>query len=654
MKSKISFFNKTVFWKNVTLYWPIWTVYTLTLLFALPFMVWVNYADSLRNGVLTDVEKIECISYTLWIEPYVWIISIMAVVTGMAVYSYLYNSKSANMIHSLPVDRSQLYGTNVITGVAFLTIPQILTFFVTMFICLNYEMTNIEYLAQWLLICLGIDIVAFGIVTFCAFFTGQLVTMPVYAIIINCLSFVFLGIIDVIVGSFAYGVNGAGFINYELAKWFSPIYAIGIDVSMDPYYDKFGNLTGIEVTGAWELLIYVVVAVGLVIAAYFVYQKRNIEQAGDLITVGWVKPIFRWGVGFCGGFLCSIYVTAVLDGLGMPILPLVFIILSIICGIIFYFVADMFVQKSFRVFGKKCWKNCGIFVISLLVSYAALYGYAKYEENLIPDVDDIEYATIEYGYTSKFKGEEAQKVIDMHKEILAHKDIFRNASYNWDVERISVSYMLESGRYISRYYLIPVEQYDGDLFVRLREMEMEADNFLRNTFDENYTEIKEFGNGLLSFTDDNYDYQEFQLSKEVSKKVFDAIIADAKKGTLQPYNAYYGYYYDEYYYEDNYENDVMIESVDDGSVAHVCLYYYAPDDLAERIFNEVRMEDRYWYENYSSWYYDEITGNEYYYTIIGNKVQIEANMSFGSNCTNIIKALIDGGVIESVDVLGWE
>ena len=48
MKSRISFFNKTVFLKNVTLFWPIWAVYTLVLLTLQPVILWFNYNDSYR------------------------------------------------------------------------------------------------------------------------------------------------------------------------------------------------------------------------------------------------------------------------------------------------------------------------------------------------------------------------------------------------------------------------------------------------------------------------------------------------------------------------------------------------------------------------------------------------------------------------------
>ena len=77
MKSKTSFFNRTVFKKNVTLYWPIWVCYLLYGMVKVPGQLWSrlqqqtdmtayarDYAlyNSLRLEV--DVAAIACLLYT--------------------------------------------------------------------------------------------------------------------------------------------------------------------------------------------------------------------------------------------------------------------------------------------------------------------------------------------------------------------------------------------------------------------------------------------------------------------------------------------------------------------------------------------------------------------------------------------------------------
>ena len=56
-------------------------------------------------------------------------IFVMALVTGMALFSYLYNSRACNMIHSMPVTRRQLLSTNVLTGLLFMWIPSLSTLY---------------------------------------------------------------------------------------------------------------------------------------------------------------------------------------------------------------------------------------------------------------------------------------------------------------------------------------------------------------------------------------------------------------------------------------------------------------------------------------------------------------------------------------------
>ena len=123
MKSKISFFNKTIFMKNVTLYWPIWGIYTLISVVMQPGLLWLFNNMSYFANNYNDEMQFRDLMGTVGFTGYVVLIAFGALFAGMALYSYMYNTKSANMIHSLPVDRTQLYGTALISGWAFLIAP---------------------------------------------------------------------------------------------------------------------------------------------------------------------------------------------------------------------------------------------------------------------------------------------------------------------------------------------------------------------------------------------------------------------------------------------------------------------------------------------------------------------------------------------------
>ena len=103
-----------------------------------------------------------------------------AAVMIMAVFSYLYSAKNTNMIHSLPVDRRELFVTNIISASAFMIVPQILTFIITVFVCIGAHITNIQYILYWFGAEAAMTFFALALGAFVAMFTGQLLAFPVY------------------------------------------------------------------------------------------------------------------------------------------------------------------------------------------------------------------------------------------------------------------------------------------------------------------------------------------------------------------------------------------------------------------------------------------------------------------------------------------
>ena len=52
---------------------------------------------------------LDIISPAISMEADMIFIFVMALVTGMAMFSYLYNSRACNMIHSMPVDKAAAF-----------------------------------------------------------------------------------------------------------------------------------------------------------------------------------------------------------------------------------------------------------------------------------------------------------------------------------------------------------------------------------------------------------------------------------------------------------------------------------------------------------------------------------------------------------------
>lgn len=136
MKSKTCCFNKTIFKKNMTHFWPLWALYSCYLIVSLPVGLWFNMRYYLQDDSYSQLQRqVYAISGAMRAAMNPVITFAFAAVMIMAVFSYLYSAKNTNMIHSLPVDRRELFVTNIISASAFMIVPQILTFIITVFVC---------------------------------------------------------------------------------------------------------------------------------------------------------------------------------------------------------------------------------------------------------------------------------------------------------------------------------------------------------------------------------------------------------------------------------------------------------------------------------------------------------------------------------------
>ena len=120
MQSKTSFFNRTLFRKNLSRYWPLWG-FASFVGFLAPAALLVRVIQSGETSVAPL--RVREIYYYL-VADAVPIVSIAyAILCAMAVWSYLYHPRSVSMMHSLPIRREGLFLTNLLSGLAMMAIP---------------------------------------------------------------------------------------------------------------------------------------------------------------------------------------------------------------------------------------------------------------------------------------------------------------------------------------------------------------------------------------------------------------------------------------------------------------------------------------------------------------------------------------------------
>ena len=304
MKSKTFCFNKTILKKNFSHFWPIWVLYNCYLLLILPVNIGINHSSETLMSRTSDQLATLYTVFQYALKPFP--IFIAAAVAAMAVFSYLYSAKSANMIHAMPVTRMELFATNYLSGLLFLLLPEVFAFIVAVFTCLACHITSLEYLFLWLLAVGGISFFALSLASFVAILTGNLVAMPVYYFAANYLYVGVLYIVSQLICLICYGVSDS----WHPGKTciLSPMYYLNNNLRCVTTFDEItGEITAFSIEGLPLVCIYAVVGIVFIFLAVKLYQKRQIECAGDMISFAAIKPVFRWGVAICGGFLLSVF-----------------------------------------------------------------------------------------------------------------------------------------------------------------------------------------------------------------------------------------------------------------------------------------------------------------------------------------------------------
>lgn len=620
MKSKTSFFNPTILKKNVTLFWPIWVCYLIYGLIKVPGRLWLQLQ---QNTSLTEYAKYSAVKYSVELDIDVFAIAVMAVVCGMALFGYLFTQKQAYMIHALPVTREELFFTNLLCGLAFLLIPQFLVFVVTVLLCLAKGIACVQFLAYWLISVMGISFFLFSTVCFCVMITGQIFALPVYFVAMNYIALAISYLVRWEISFLSYGIAISDVPEAVVLRVLSPINYITshVRIRLHEIYDSSQEIVGgtLYYQGGKVLAAYVLAAVVFYALAYYGYKKRRIECAGDMLAFHWVRPVFRWGVGVCVGYFAGVLAAEFFSNVQFAVNHQTMYVLVAVFGIIGFFVAQMFVEKGFRVFHKKILAECSLFLLFVLGSFGAVSAGAGYLENYMPKESDITSAYIYLNYPSEYKGAQIADALDIQKEILERVNLYRNV-YTDQSATVSFSYKLKNGRMVSRSYTIPMDA-DGTEKIgkRLRRQEDMEDNFMEYLVGDDYKKINRFDSGILTTDPSPENYTNINFDRHTAEKLYAAVLADVREGTVQKYNLINPLVND----------DAVTTKLQSASLS---IDFYHTSRTWKDIYQ--RAEDK-----YSQWGED----NTENLSLSGT-----AYLNFGKDCTHIIQTLKECGVIHSV------
>ena len=387
MRSATSYFNFTLFRKNLSRFWPIWGLYGLIWLVLLPI------------GLLTDGDYLTLararlipLQYLDGMSTALFLAAGFGILCAMAVFSYLYSSRSVGLLHALPMRREGLFLTNYLSGLAFLVLPNLAVFFLSLLVEAAFGVLVFSSLFVWLVTACFYCLFFYSFAVFCAMFTGHILALPAFYGILNFLVMGLCFLVNDMAQRFLFGFTGAAWME-TLGLYLTPVayLASGVRVSYydgpAPSYDQVAFLSGLG-------RVFLVGLIGLVLTALAlaVYRRRQLETAGDVVSVAWVRPVFRYGVAFC----CAIALGNLFDSIFDRLLPdgaWTLLFWMLLWGAFGCFVAVMLLRKTFWVF-KSSWKGCCVFLACLAAAMCLMeldgFGF----ESRVPDPARVQTAYV--------------------------------------------------------------------------------------------------------------------------------------------------------------------------------------------------------------------------------------------------------------------
>lgn len=561
MKSKTSFFNFTLYRKNVISFWPIWVVYLLTWIFLILVQITSSLSNAKWESNISKVELNEILSDSVLsttVNPGFFICVAVGLLCAMASFHYLYQRRSIHFFHALPIRREGLFFTNYVSGLSFFLIPNVIILLISILVLNLNGLLNLPVLITWFLATSGICFFFYSFAVFCGMFTGQLLALPIFFGIINILYIGLKYLFGQIIHLFVYGfsfrtaqnlnllpLNTGTLLNPHQYRRLDQMIGLEDNSALSPIYYFMKNLSSRTVTDKSKLFQldsgsiiagYAIAGVLLTLIAFLLHRKYKSEQAGELITISVIKPVFRWGLALCISLLLTILISSTYFKFSNRGIAWIAWIIMFVTGFVGYFIAEMLLSKSFLVFrkGLKGWLIYAATVsIFLLGMEYDLFGYEK----KIPQTADIQRVFLYPEYFSNYIVLEPEATKALHQTIIYHKDQneqFFSQNPFAGYSDLTIDYKLNNGDHLIRSYKIPTSKEEledpSTLSFYYASLINQPDLIFQKIFPEDFSS-EDFIDSEIYIDSSN----SYKFTKNETIQLYQAIIKDIKNGTMGSY-----------------------------------------------------------------------------------------------------------------------
>lgn len=549
MKQKTSLINKTVLKKDITRYSPIWAVYAIILLLTL--FEFGSYDRVIAADNILDSIRV--------MGPFT---AVYAGVCAAFLFMDLFNGRLCNALHAFPLRREGWLCTHILSGLLFSFVPNVLVSLLALPVLQEYA-----YMAPiWLAGATLQYLFFFGSAVLCAVCAGNLIGMAGLYGIFHLITVLVGGLAELFYEPLLYGVeltidSFSRFIPLNQMSGFSYVKFEVIHMTSDPY-GIFHEFIGKD----WLYLgLCAVAGILCILLAWQVYRKRQLEAAGDLLSLKKLSPLFL--------LICTVGAGAVLYLLAEAFSAESYVFLAV-GALVGYFACRMLLGRTVKVFTKRAFLGFGMIIVvmasTLLLTWLDPLGVTRY----VPTLDKIESAAVigadkgnefypttlgpfffyvEPDDTTGFKltdEKELAELQDFHRQLIQYRP---DSSVEYRPSaKVTISYTLDSGRVIRRHYKV---EPDSELFQKAGKYY----NDLRYIFEVNDPQI-------LYEVFESVTIEKFAEDKNYSIKItdqkdigglIDAIQKDCEAGVMAQNWIFHDLYEESYYLDFSADNRIF-------------------------------------------------------------------------------------------------
>lgn len=661
--------NPTIFRKNITRFWPIWALYLAIMVFMMPVALYnnVRYLSRTSGNEMLPIsvfeeallsDKLEALLQVLNMNLLPVVIAIFSIMAAVAVFSYLYMSRSCNMMHAFPVTRTEMFVTNYISGLLFLIVPQVVIFLMTAVVCAVTGTPGIQYLAIWLVFVIGLSFFFYSTAVFCCMLTGHVFPGFAFYFFFQVVYAVFANLIISLASIIGYGlgsVQNMGGQEGIPAIWLSPLVYLSLDdrLGFDYLWNKY-LIEEVVVNGGLQIGLYCIPAVILIVLSIWLYKRRNLECAAEMTAHKFVKPMTRWAVTIVGAIGLSHWFTSVFFS-GSRHYVYIFCVMLILASWILFFLLEMAINKKFKIFKKIRFLEWGICIVAMIVVTGLVeidaFGVEKRQPDLAEVKGIVVYANHEMLVTEP---DDMEQIYNAHKAIIDAKDEYEAYDYattgvwfdngmpmddawtTYRTERVRFEYIMADGSVFKRYYDIPTDAtYMMDAASPasiIRDVQMKTNSYVKSWMVVNYEDVEITGGILYKY--DDVSESKVEIGQEDMQVLYEAILKDIAANN---HGGYFGS-----------ELDANNKAIDyDYYNAHINFWGVMEEEPVEvwSLIDALYGEEN---DNAASIAYAETYLYEEDYQ---DGHRIDVGFDLYESCVHTIQALIDLGIIEDASEL---